>query len=151
MRDTTHAPELKTDRLIASGFELSGRWELDTASRARFIGEAPKQPGVYAFAVDGKVLYIGSAQRGIAKRLRRYEITEIRLTAFRVRALITEALRDGSEVAVFTIVPGSMRWKGLPVDLIAGLEEGLIRELRPEWNIRGLGALRKKTASEISN
>ena len=138
-------------RLIAGGFDLSGQWKLDTASRARFVGEAPQQPGVYAFAVNGKVNYVGSAQRGIAKRLRHYENTQIRRTAFRIRGLITKKLKGGSKVAVLTIVPRPMRRKGLPVDPIAGLEEGLIRELRPNWNKRGLGAIRKKMASKISN
>jgi len=129
--------------LIARGFDLSGRWELDTASRARFIGEAPKERGVYAFAVDGNVCYVGSTQH-IAKRLRRYESTDIRRkefrgtrrTAFPVMGLIIKALKGGSEVEVLTIVPGSMRRKGLPVDLSAGIEKGLIRELRPECNRR---------------
>ena len=107
-----------TKRLIAGGFNLSARWKLDAAWRARLIGEVPKQPGVYAFAVNGKVHYVGSAQRGLAKRLRRYETTQ------------------------------TLRRRGLPVDPIAGLEEGLIREMQPKWNKRGLGAIRKKATSK---
>lgn len=135
-------------RLIAGGFDLSGQWKLDTASCARFVGEAPQQPGVYAFAVNGKVHYVGSAQRGIAKRLRSYDKIQTRRTGFRfrMRGLITKKLKGGSKVAVLTIVPRPMRRKGLPVDPIAGLEEGLIRELQPSWNRRGLGAIRKKMA-----
>ncbi len=131
-------------RLIAGGFKVSGRWELDTASRARFVGEAPKQPGVYAYAVNGKVHYVGSAQGGIAKRLRHYEITKTKRTAFRIRGLIIEKLREGSKVTVLTIVPRPIRRNGLPVDPIVGLEEGLIRAWQPSWNVRGLGAIRKK-------
>lgn len=140
------------NRLIAGGFKLSGQWKLDTASRARFDGEAPQEPGVYVFAVNGKVHYVGSAQTGLANRLRQYDQTNKR-TGFRFRliSLITERLKDGSKVAVLTIVPGSMRRKGLPVDPIAGLEEGLIRELQPSWNRRGRGVIRKKIASKISN
>jgi hypothetical protein len=50
---------------------------------------------------------------------------------------------------VLVIVPRPIRRKGLPVDPVAGLEVGLIRELQPTWNIRELGAIRKKKASEI--
>ena len=127
---------------------MSAQWKLDAAWRARLIGEVPKQPGVYAFAVNGKVHYVGSAQRGLAKRLRRYEITQTRLTAFRIRGLIRERLKAGARVAVLTIVPRPMQRKGLPVDPIAGLEEGLIREMQPKWNKRGLGATRKKATSK---
>jgi hypothetical protein len=34
-------------------------------------------------------------------------------------------------------------WKELPVDPIAGLEEGLIRAWQPAWNLRGLASVRK--------
>jgi hypothetical protein len=137
-------------RLIAGGFEVSGQWELKTASRARFIGKAPKQPGVYAYAVNGKVCYVGSAQCGIATRMRQYEIAKSGRQGFRVRGLITKALKAGSKVAVLTIVPRPMRRNGLPVDPNDGLEWGLIRAWQPSWNIRGLGAIRKKKVSRIS-
>jgi uncharacterized protein len=38
-----------------------------------------------------------------------------------------------------TIVPKRLYWHGLPIDMVSGLEDGLIRELRPIWNRRGLG------------
>jgi hypothetical protein len=55
------------ERLVSCGFERSGSWILDDAHRARFHAEIeiPKQPGVYAYAVDGEICYIGSAQRGL--------------------------------------------------------------------------------------
>ncbi len=71
---------------------------------------------------------------------------------FHIKTLIHKALKSGSEVTVLTIVNlKPIRWRGLPVDLIPGLEEGLIRELQPKWNRRGRGALRKQKDSEISN
>jgi hypothetical protein len=126
-------------RLISGGFVLSGRWELDPGSRPRFIGEAPIQPGAYAFSVDGDVSSVGSAQRGIARRMNTYEKTETKRTAYRVRGLIAQELSVGRSVEVLTIVPGTVRWNGLPLDLAAGLEQGIICEFRPRWNIRGLG------------
>ncbi len=141
------------ERLTASGFSLSARWELQANSRVRLSGEPPKQPGVYAFAVDGEVCYVGSTQGGIAKRLRDYEIIKDKeRQGFHIKTLIRKALKSGSEVTVLTIVNlKPIRWRGLPVDLILGLEEGLIRELQPKWNRRGRGALRKQKDSEISN
>ncbi|MHA1600475.1 MAG: GIY-YIG nuclease family protein [Alphaproteobacteria bacterium] len=141
------------ERLIASGFALSARWKLQAKSRVQLIGEPPKQPGVYAFAVDGEVCYVGSARLGIAKRLRPYEITKDKTRpAFRIRTLIRKALKSGSEVTVLTIVNlKPIQQRGLPVDLIAGIEVGLIRKLQPKWNRRERGALRKQKGSEISN
>ncbi len=144
---------MMAERLTASGFSLSARWKLQANSRVRLIGEPPKQPGIYAFAVDGEVCYVGSTQGGIAKRLRPYEITkDKKRLAFRIKTLIRKALKSGSEVTVLTIINlKPIQWRGLPVDLIAGLEKGLIRELQPKWNRRELGALRKQKNSEISN
>jgi hypothetical protein len=102
--------------LIAAGFMRAGVWRRDEVSGSvRFDGEAalPREPGVYAYAVAGEVRYVGSAQRGLRRRLRHYEI-----------------------------VPEPLSLKsGLPVDAVAGLEEGLIRSLRPAWNRRGMGVV----------
>lgn len=144
---------MMAERLTASGFSLSARWELQANSRVQLIGEPPKQPGVYAFAVDGEVCYVGKTQNGIAKRLRNYEIVKKKKRqGFHIKTLIRKALKSGSEVTVLTIVNlKPIRWRGLPVDLIPGLEMGLIHELDPQWNRRGRGASRKQKNSEISN
>ena len=146
-------------RLISGGFKLSGQWKIDTTSRARFDGEATQEPGVYVFTVNGKVHYVGSAQTGLAKRLRdydngaqrkgRYEDPKNREKSKHVVPMarrIIEELKAGSTVTVLTIVPRPMRRKGLPIDPIAGLEQGLIRELDPSWNRRGRGANRRNIA-----
>ena len=131
---------MKAEHLTASGFSLLARWELQENSRIQFIGEPPKQPGVYAFAVDGEVCYVGKTRKGIAERLRTYEIIKNKKRqGFRIQTLIRKALKSGSEVTILTIVSlKPIRWRGLPVDLIAGLEAGLIRELQPKtkWNLR---------------
>jgi hypothetical protein len=35
---------------------------------------------------------------------------------------------------------------GIPVDMVAGIEEGLIRQFDPEWNVRGRGKRRPKAS-----
>ncbi|CAH2606122.1 protein of unknown function (plasmid) [Rhodovastum atsumiense] len=95
---------------------------------------------MYAYAVDGIVHYVGSAQRGLRQRLRHYEIAKTLRTAHRIRQEILALLAAGREVEVFTIVPPPMNLNGnLPFDSVAGLEEGIIRAWRPAWNRRGAG------------
>ncbi len=148
---------MKAEHLTANGFSLSARWELQENSRVQLIGEPPKQPGVYAFAVDGEVCWVGKTKKGIAKRMRDYEIVKNNIKkkerqGVRIRTLISKALKSGSEVTVLTIVSlKPIQWRGLPVDLIAGLEMGLIHKLQPKWNLRERDALRKQKNSEISN
>lgn len=136
------------ESLLAGGFTLSGTWRLNPSAigQVHLEGEAPREPGVYAHVVNGVVHYVGSAQRGLRKRLRHYQITQNLRTAYRVRGQIILALTDGMRVETFTLVPkpNPLVWQDLPVDLVAGLEEGLIRSLRPLWNVRGLGKIRDR-------
>ena len=67
--------ELTTAQLVAGGFVRSGVWPHDeTNGSIRVDGEnrLPSEPGVYAYAVGGVVRYVGSAQRGLRRRLRHY-------------------------------------------------------------------------------
>lgn len=135
-------PAPNTAQLLAGGFTRAGAWLRDDVSGSiRFEGDKPlpKEPGVYAYAVAGVVRYVGSAQRGLRRRLRHYEIAKTLRTAHRIRQEILSLLAEGQEVEVFTIVPPAIALHGLPIDVVAGLEEGLIRSWRPIWNRRGMG------------
>ena len=133
-------------QLKAAGFLEVGHWELDSNRQPRFVGQAPGEPGVYAIIVNGGVCYIGCAQRGIHRRFRKYNNPDNKgAVAIRVRGYITEALSSDAKVNVLALktISEPVPWNGLPLDLIAGLEEGLIRQMQPAWNRRGLAALRK--------
>jgi hypothetical protein len=140
----TTTRQIGTAQLKAGGFTRAGVWRLhETVGFIQLDGpKPPKEPGVYAYAVDGVVRYVGSAQSGLRKRLRHYEIATTKRTAHRVRLEILALIAQGIEVEVFTIVPPAMTTPdGLPIDTVAGLEEGLIRSWRPAWNRRGLGTM----------
>ena len=142
--DQLRAPNpIDTAQLEACGFIRAGAWREDQSGSIRFEGDnpPPKEPGVYAYAIGGVVHYVGSAQRGLWQRLRHYEIAKTLRTAHRIRQEILTLLKQGHEAEVFIIVQSRMMLNGvLPVDAVAGLEEGLIRAWRPTWNRRGMGA-----------
>lgn len=145
MTEATSAPETlsRRNQLLVGGFQRAGVWRRDEASGSiRFEGDnpLPRKAGVYAYVVGHDVRYVGSAQRGLRSRLRHYEIAKTKRTASRIRSEILELFGDGHEVEVFVFVPPPMLLNGtLPIDTVAGLEEGLIRSMRPIWNLRGLG------------
>ena len=117
--------------LIVGGFTHADDWRLKPdGSRAVFCGEAPKEAGVYAFLVDGVISYVGSAQIGIKIRLRRYVLADNKRTSMRVRQAIEAELQVGRTVEVFAIVPEPINCRGLPIDPVVGLEEGLALQLR---------------------
>ena len=60
-------------------------------------------------------------------------------TSARVKALILEALAAGSRVEILIATPDPLEWNGLPVHTAPGLEAGLIRLIKPDWNMQGVG------------
>jgi len=132
------------DQLLAGGFVHIGVWQAGQNGLMEFHGTNPVscKPGIYAYAVGHEVLYVGSAQRGLDRRFRHYESSKNLRTASRIRAAVLERLSHGTDVDIYVIVPEEPLWLNgvLPVDPIAGLEEGLIRTFKPKWNRRGCGA-----------
>lgn len=114
------------DQLTRAGFVRSGCFRLGV-----YEGTAPAEPGVYAFVVGAAVMYVGSAQRSLGRRIGSYS---------RVRHKPPRRVHVGLAttivVDVFTVVPADGDFAGLPVNTIAGLEIGLIRAIRPVWNRR---------------
>jgi hypothetical protein len=62
-------PPLPVAELMGGGFEFSGRWILSDAGDLIADRPLPKAVGVYAFAKNGIVVYVGVATMGLAKRL----------------------------------------------------------------------------------
>jgi hypothetical protein len=138
--DAAPAPreDTSSDVLLRAGFQLIGEWTQDPATEIRLNGKAPAEPGVYAFAVDDVVVYVGLTQTGLRTRLDHYRRGyERQRTNARVKKLITGALAERQRVEVMVATPPPGEWNGLPVNTAAGLEAGLIQMIRPAWNILG--------------
>jgi hypothetical protein len=127
----------KIERLQNAGFVHSGTFRGPT-----FVGELPESAGVYAFVVADEVMYIGAAQKGLRHRKNSYLRNQAHGRSTRpVHSKLADALKHSDGVHMFiAIAPKDGEWNGLPVNTIAGLEEGLIREFKPVWNRRGSGA-----------
>jgi len=125
--------------LLQAGFRLVGEWISLGDGEFELSTKAPIDAGVYAFIVDDWVMYIGLAQRGIRTRMGHYRRGHKRQkTSARVKLLIAATLSDGKQVKVLMATPEPLEWNGLPVNTAAGLETGLIRMIRPPWNILGV-------------
>ena len=125
-------------KLIDSGFDLLSECHANGDGAFAFTVQAPTDAGVYAFAVDGIIHYVGLTRLGLRTRLGHYVYGHAQQrTSARVKALILEALAGGRSVSVLISRPPQLEWNGLPVDGAAGLETGLIRLIRPPWNQHG--------------
>lgn len=133
-------PPLFVDELVAGGFAFAGRWILTDAGEIALDRPVVNAIGVYAFAVDGVVVYVGVATMGIGKRLYFYAKPGVaQPTNRRLNHLIKTELGTRPFLDVYTAVPGDLEWNGLPVHGSAGLELGLIRKYALPWNMRSAG------------
>lgn len=133
--------------LVAAGFELIGEWKLGEGSEISIDGTAPTEPGVYAFVLEGTVVYVGVTLRHLRGRMNQYRRGHVRQrTSARIKSLIISALSNGKKIQVLVAIPESSTWRGLPVNTAAGLEYGLIQAIRPQWNIQ-IGKVRPTTKS----
>ena len=125
-------------RLVETGFDLIGTCLLRREDVFEYSALPPVGPGVYAFAANEVIHYVGVTRRGLRTRLNHYiRGHERQRTSARVKGLILDALRHGQIVSVLIAMPPKLEWNGLPVDGAAGLEAGLISLIRPPWNQQG--------------
>jgi hypothetical protein len=123
--------------LIAGGFIIAGRWVLSSTNDVVLDRPLPKCVGVYAFAKDGIVLYVGVATMGLAKRLYFYGKPGVsRRTSQRLNGIIKNELLTVRAIDIYIAVPSDLEWNGLPVHGSAGLELGLIKKYALPWNMR---------------
>lgn len=136
----TEKPALRVEELIGSGFEFSGRWILSDTGDLTIDRPLPKTVGVYAFAINGTVLYVGVATMGVAKRLYFYVKPGItQRTSQRLNGKIRNELLAVPFIDIYTACPPDLDWNGLPVHGSAGLELGLIKKFALPWNMRSAG------------
>jgi hypothetical protein len=133
-------PPLSVDDLVGGGFAFAGRWILTDAGEIALDRPIANAIGVYAFVVDEVVVYVGVATTGLTRRLSFYakpgstQRTNLRLNRLIKTELVTRPFLD-----IYTAVPGDLKWNGLPVNVSAGLELGLIRKYALPWNKRSAG------------
>src|SRR5438445_358348 len=120
------------EQLLKAGFRLLGEWMLDGQGAIKLGAIAPADPGVYAFAIEEMVVYVGLANSGLKTRFDQYRRGHKgQRTSSRVKGLIINALAGGQQIKVLIAMPGTSVWNGLPVNTAAGLQGGLIRTRRP--------------------
>jgi hypothetical protein len=141
--EAPETPEpVHSDILVAAGFRKLGEFKKLSEAEFRLDANAPQDPGVYAFALDEVIVYVGLTQTGLKTRLDHYRRGHHRQrTSARVKKLILSELTEGKKIQVFVAIPNGMEWNGLPVNTAAGLEIGLIQLIKPAWNIQNKKSL----------
>jgi hypothetical protein len=126
------------DRLLRIGFEAAGEWHITGERiRARFDRHAGQQNVLYAFVRNGEVMYVGQSERTLRERMRNYASPSEKgnSTNQKINRNIAELLRSRVSVEIFALPDnGLMHYGQFHLNLAAGLEKSIIRELLPPWN-----------------
>ena len=131
-------PPLQVTTLLDSGFREVGCWELNSARDLSHSIELPVQSGVYAFAIDGVVQYVGLASKSLRQRLGFYRKPGAsQRTNVRLNEIIRGHLHKGIVVQILTAHPPDQEWNGFKIKGAEGMEAGIIEEFHLPWNMRG--------------
>jgi len=131
-------PPLTVDLLQQAGFERVGCWELTDERKLGHKVDLPASAGVYAFATDGAVQYVGVSAKSLRQRFSFYVKPGItQTTSIRLNEMIRGRIDEGAVVEILTAHPPDFAWNGLKVSGPEGLEAGLIRDFDLPWNKRG--------------
>ena len=133
-------PILEATTLLKGGFVACAVWQANDNDALKVGGEIPRHPGVYAFVIASKVMYVGVATNSLAQRLYGYTRPgPTQLTNIRLKAQILEHLIDGNRVEILIAMPPDTEWNSLPVSGTAGLELGLMKRFHLPWNSHSAG------------
>lgn len=117
------------------GFRTSGTFALDDDPGGVIIRRCrlPPEPGVYAF-IDRNVAYIGhTANSTLDVRVGSY-MREGYHAHRKVGSAILAALKARRPIRIMTLPLRPRRWRGLEVSDTFGIEQALLKRLKPRWN-----------------
>lgn len=129
--------QLTVARLIEAGFTEFDSW-LSGEGRLHPPRNLPPRRGVYAFAIDDLVMYVGLASRSIKQRLGFYSRPgSTQPTNIRLNETILGQIGQGHVVRVLIAHPPDLTWNGLRMSGSEALEAALIEDFCPSWNKKG--------------
>lgn len=94
---------------------------------------------LYSFVIDGSVMYVGKTTMALSRRMYGYQNPgPTQRTNIANHGHIQQALLAGRRVEIYALVADTeVLHHGFRVSLAAGLEDDLIRQVKPLWNKSG--------------
>lgn len=132
MRDVATLEDLQS-----VGFIKVGEWRLAEESLVLELTDKQEMsPALYAFVVGGEVKYVGKTVRALSKRLYGYLNPGVsQKTNVRVQGKLLESLSEEKCVDIYGFnVPEPSTVGRFLVNLPAGLEDDITRQVNPVWN-----------------
>ena len=125
------------------GFMEAGEWESNAHIKSGItfkLNDFRNERVIYAFVVDSETKYVGICENRMTTledRMRRYKNLQGAGTNKRIAGEIKKCLEVGKLVKIFALRPeSSLQYGNLTIDLVKGLENPLIEELKTSWNMQ---------------
>lgn len=125
-------------KLIDVGFKNVGFWNIGNSEeliyKLNYLSSVENI--LYAFIEDNELLYIGKTTQNLDNRFKGYlKPGRTQTTNIRNNFELTKLIRIGKVIEIWLLEDvGLMEYGGFKLNLAAGLEDSLIKELRPKWN-----------------
>lgn len=142
------------NRLINIGFISIGHWYTDDSGvKFKLSSHHSTKNVLYTFISNGVVKYIGKTSRQLNQRMSGYQNpAPTQTTNIRVNNKINTLLRNNDRIDIFILVDnGLLKYGNFNINLAAGLEDSLIQEINPGWNITGKKSSKKNQKIKDNN
>lgn len=129
-------------RLLDLGFVEAGSWALVSNKPCVTLNDHRLIcPALYALVEDDEIVYVGKSTKTLKHRMGQYEKPgPTQRTSKRNHASIASSIDAGRRVRVFVLKCDSpIEYRGVTINLAAGLEDPLIALFKPDWNKIGKG------------
>jgi|tagenome__1003787_1003787.scaffolds.fasta_scaffold20534131_2 hypothetical protein len=122
------------------GFEEVGNWSLvDGLPCCTIVRHGAESGILYAFISQSTVLYVGKSVRTLARRMYGYQNPgETQRTNRANNDNIKKHLAKSTVGVLALVATDEMFYRGVRINIAAGLEDELIKRLRPLWNRMGV-------------
>lgn len=128
------------NRLLNIGFIPVGQWRLDINTiKYNLTSNHSTSSVLYSFVSNGEIKYIGKTTMKLSQRMYGYQNPgPSQTTNLRVNSKIRDLLENDLPVEIFILIDnGLLRYGDFRINLAAGLEDALIFEINPNWNLSG--------------
>lgn len=125
------------NRLIDIGFQKVGEWGIIGENLSPKLSDLADSSNIlYAFISDGEALYVGKTTQTLQKRLYGYKKPgPTQFTNIKGNKLLKELLKAGKSVDIYALPDNGLHHFGVfHLNLAAGLEDSIIKTLKPKWN-----------------
>ncbi len=129
------------ERLVNMEFRQVGEWSIESDKTKFTLNDASSARNVlYAFISQDTVMYIGKTVQTLKQRMGGYKNpAPAQSTNIKGNKFITEALMTDQTVAIYALPDNGLLYcGGFHVNLATGLEDNLVKALKPAWNRAGI-------------